>query len=227
MDYSQVEKKRFFESFDASTKDDCWEWKKGILKTGYGAFYMQRGKRKTFNSHRVSWEIHNSAHIPRGGMICHTCDNRKCVNPNHLYLGNSLTNNRDTIARNRGNRAIGNNCSWTKIPDEDIMSILKSSETQTVLAAKYGVHQSTISDIKRGKRRSSVSGLSLKSRELLEHPKSRTDYNIARNGKCDSSKTGRIGQSAAEPLSQRYEEGSTTNPAGCTSKWMEAREELI
>lgn len=198
MDYSQVEKERFFNSFDVGTKEDCWEWKKGILRTGYGAFYMQRGNRKTFHSHRISWEMHNSAHIPTGGMICHTCDNRKCVNPNHLYLGNSITNNRDTIARRRGNRTLGNNCSWTKIPDEDIMSILKSSETQKVLAAKYGVHQSTISDIKRGKRRSSVSGLSLKSRELLEYPESRTDYNITGNSKCECLKKLEIGRLAAK-----------------------------
>ena len=227
MDFSQVEIARFHKSFEIGNKDECWEWNKGILKTGYGAFYMQRGNRKTFNAHRISWEIHNNADIPKGGMICHTCDNRKCVNPNHLYLGNSITNNNDTFARKRGNRTTGDKCSWSKISEAQVLEIFHNTEKQFVIAAIYGVHQSTISDIKRGKRRFLVTGLSLKSRELLEYPESPSDYNVTGNGKRDSSKTDGIGQSAAEPLSQRYEEGSTTNPTGSTAEWLEAREKPI
>lgn len=155
MDLSQVEITKFFEGVEI--KDGCWEWKKSMANNGYGLFSMRRGNRKTFSAHRISWSYHNQKSIPKGMYICHTCDNRKCVNPSHLYLGTSSDNNTDTIIRNRGNRRIGDKCSWSKITEKQVEEIIESSEKQSALAARYGVDQSTISQIKTGKRRSNIS----------------------------------------------------------------------
>jgi hypothetical protein len=157
MDFSQAEIERFLKSFEKS--ESCWNWVKGMAKNGYGFFYMKREGRKTFHAHRVSWEYHNNMPIPEGMLICHTCDNKKCVNPAHLYVGTSFDNNRDTVNRNRAKRTIGDNCSWAKISEADVMDIIKSNDNQYDIAKKYGVDQSTISNIKTGKRRSNISGI--------------------------------------------------------------------
>jgi len=157
MDFSQADIDRFKEKFKV-VESGCWEWSGALYKNGYGMAYFRRGKRKTFLAHRISWQISNNTSIPDGMLICHTCDNRKCVNPSHLYVGTSKDNNTDTIKRSRGNRITGDRCSWSKIAESDIHEILQSTEKQSVLASRYGVHQSTISQIKSGKRRTNISG---------------------------------------------------------------------
>ena len=153
MDFSQADIDRFKEKFEI-VDSGCWEWIGSLYQNGYGMFCLRRGNRKTFLAHRISWAIHNESCIPEKKMICHTCDNRKCVNPAHLYLGTGKDNNTDTIRRNRGNRKIGDACSWSKITEKQVLEILQSSEKQVALAVRYGVDQSTISQIKSGARRS-------------------------------------------------------------------------
>jgi len=150
--FSQDEIARFKSKFIEGSNDECWVWTGAKFQNGYGMFFMRRGNRKTFMPHRVSWSMHNNQEIPEKSMICHKCDNRLCVNPNHLYLGDGYTNNRDTIDRNRGNRKIGSNCSWSKLNEDDVMAILRSKEKQVLLAKQYGVDQSLICQIKSGKR---------------------------------------------------------------------------
>ena len=73
----------------------CWEWELGLTKYGYGRMSFS-GKR--FMPHRLIMGI---IHGKISGLVCHHCDNRKCVNPAHLYLGTYTSNNRDTAKRGR------------------------------------------------------------------------------------------------------------------------------
>ena len=151
MKITKADVDRFKSKINKNSPNGCWEWTAGRFSlTGYGQFCLRRMPRKTYLAHRVSWVMHTGSQIPKGKMICHTCDNRVCVNPMHLYCGTGYDNNSDTIKRGRGNRPRGEQCSWSKMKEKDILEIISSKEKQTVLAKRYGLDQSTVSQIKSG-----------------------------------------------------------------------------
>lgn len=89
---SELSKEKFFKKVKV-VQSGCWEWQGRLNQSGYG----ETGRHS--RAHRVSFAIH--FHDPGEFHVCHKCDNRKCVNPDHLFLGNDLDNMRDMILKGR------------------------------------------------------------------------------------------------------------------------------
>lgn len=134
------------------TSDGCWLWTGGIGGGGYGAFYFHGRQQQ---AHRVAWELTNGP-IPDGMIICHHCDNRRCVRPDHLFLGTHRDNTDDMVAKGRQRQGAnhpmhlhpeyaprGNGHGRAKLT-EDIVRIARNryqrgERTITELARDYGV----------------------------------------------------------------------------------------
>lgn len=93
--------KRFWEKVNKNTESGCWEWTAGMIK-GYGQIRISG--RNVF-AHRFSCELAGKK-IPDNLLACHSCDNRKCVNPDHIFPGTYMDNYMDAV--NKGRIVIGN-----------------------------------------------------------------------------------------------------------------------
>ena len=133
----------------------CWNWK-GSIVNGYGWIYFTPKKvggkahGLFMSTHRASWIIFNGV-IPDGMMVCHKCDNRLCVNPDHLFIGTAKDNANDMVRKGRANPPIGERGGFSKLKERDVVNILKMLELgklQKDIADKYNVSKITISDIK-------------------------------------------------------------------------------
>ena len=141
-------KERFWEKVDVRGPDECWKWT-GSKARGYGQISV--GGKLVLASH-VCWEVHNNSPIPEGQCVLHTCDNRACVNPRHLFLGTKADNNQDM--KRKGRQARGEANGRAKLTEQDVCEIqvmLGKKIPQWVIAKKYGVDQTTISCINTGK----------------------------------------------------------------------------
>ena len=88
-------KKRFNKKY--TIRDNgCWEWTNGAP----GSYQNFRVGSKVMGAHRASYTIFHGE-IPDGMMVCHTCDNPRCVNPEHLFLGASKDNTQDMMKKER------------------------------------------------------------------------------------------------------------------------------
>lgn len=132
--------------------DDCWEWQGAISSNGYGRFCV---KNKHRLAHRVSYEMFIGP-IPEGLNVCHACDNRKCVNPHHLWAGTQSENLSDAVAKGRMFRpnTNGERNGNRKLCTADVVAIremVAAGQLKYRVAEKFGVSPSTIGEIIAGK----------------------------------------------------------------------------
>ena len=129
--------------------DQCWIWEGAISTGGYGQI-----KRSGHNvhAHRIAWEL-TYGKIPKGLYVCHHCDNRRCVHPEHLFLGTAKDNSLDMVMKNRHHVVIGELNPNAKLKNTQVKEIkrgLQSGKTDRELATLFGVKPYVIYFIRKG-----------------------------------------------------------------------------
>lgn len=129
-------------------KDGCWEWVGIENSNGYGRFSYKDSHRL---AHRFSYLVF-FGEVPSGMMVCHECDNRKCVNPSHLWLGTQSENLKDAASKGRmfrpdtrgeknGNRKLD----WRKV--KTIRGMYSQGLRKSQIAQLFRVSPSTVGNI--------------------------------------------------------------------------------
>jgi hypothetical protein len=143
---------RFEKLYIPEPNSGCWLWLGATsyhnpLTTVllYGRFFIGDGsKPRIERAHRASWRLYRGP-IPDKQLVCHSCDNTLCVNPDHLWLGSHKSNTQDMIAKGRRK---GNKSGRPKLTADQVISIRADSRQQAIIAREYGVWRDVIWRIK-------------------------------------------------------------------------------
>lgn len=128
--------------------DGCWWWVAAYTNPrGYGVI-VDHGRNR--QAHRVSYEL-TYGPIPEGLYVCHTCDNRLCVRPTHLFVGSHRDNQLDKIAKGRSVREAHHSAKLTWLQVVEIRRRRAAGESQRALARAFGVSKQNIKNIMSGR----------------------------------------------------------------------------
>lgn len=118
---------------------NCWVWTGAMASSGYGKIGCGWHSGRTLSAHRVAWEVVHGE-IPDKLQVLHRCDNKKCVNPAHLFLGTQFDNIHDCIRKGRAVR---------KLTNEDVLQIRQDylPRMSQRLADQFRVCASTVQRI--------------------------------------------------------------------------------
>lgn len=144
-DYAADLRSRFRESFLPRPSTGCWIWT-AARDQGYGVIASDISAR----AHRVSWVLHCGP-IPDGMVVCHKCDVRSCVNPDHLFLGTRNDNNQDCRSKDR--HAKGERMGNARLSQAQVAEIdrrLRAGETATAVANSYDIDVWLVRDVGNG-----------------------------------------------------------------------------
>jgi len=142
---------RFKKHFTPNIETGCWEWTGTKNKTGYGLFWVNESKNPCRLAHRIAWKLWRGE---PNGCVLHApliCNNRVCVNPDHLRIGTHQDNANDRVIDGNSNK--GSKHPNSKLTEEQVQTIRTSTKSGKELAIEFKVSQATISMIRLGKRR--------------------------------------------------------------------------
>lgn len=141
-----TEREEIFWSLSEPNADGCWIWQRRPAVDGYGRFAFGG---KLILTHRLSWTLTHGEPPPPGMCVCHRCDVRLCVNPDHLFIGTHADNTRDMYAKGRNRPGVHAKLSPTDV--RSIRSRLAEGERPRDLAPEFGVAVPTVNDILHGR----------------------------------------------------------------------------
>jgi hypothetical protein len=139
--------RRFFSKVDIKNENECWNWLNLINSGGYGQFKYDS---KTIGAHRISYILSNGK-ILEGMNILHRCDNKRCVNSKHLFLGTHQDNSDDMFNKGRdrcshnqnGEDNPNTNLTW-ELVNKIRKEYFENDISMDMLGKKYGITHSTI-----------------------------------------------------------------------------------
>lgn len=142
---SQAVLSRFFDKISPEPNSGCWLWDAALDSGGYGRF--NDGHKKAEFAHRLSYREHKGL-IPAGMCVCHSCDVRACVNPDHLFLGTVADNNADKMSKGRHTPTKGARNGMARLNDATVAEIYQATGSQSEIARRFNITQPSVSLIK-------------------------------------------------------------------------------
>lgn len=139
---------RFWKLVDIADEDSCWLWLGARDQDGYGLMIGKNTEHR--GTHRAAF-VFTYGPIPPGLLVCHSCDNRPCCNPNHLFLGTPGDNSRDMASKGRCALQRGTAVNpWSKLTAVEVESIracCMSRIDHKLIARHFNVSVKTIRNI--------------------------------------------------------------------------------
>jgi hypothetical protein len=132
----QVE--RFWSKVDRRGNDDCWEWQGALYSNGWTTHFLPSGQ---YGASRIAYALYNNTD-PGVMEVCHRCDNPRCVNPTHLFLGTRKDNMHDCHLKGRTARGEGHG--RHKLTWQEVLSIRASEGTCRAVGNWFNVSAATV-----------------------------------------------------------------------------------
>lgn len=136
-------RERFMEKVSPEPNSGCWLWTGAIVTGGYGVIARGDGTRTNVQAHRLAFELFKGQ---KGeGFICHHCDNRSCVNPDHLFVGDHAANMRDMWEKGRS--GLRNAVHPRRLTDDQVRDIRSRRMSLSRFAKLYSIDLALVSRI--------------------------------------------------------------------------------
>ena len=142
---------RLTEKYIRDPQSDWWNWTRRLRK-GYGVITINK---KSYYAHRISYKTF-IGDVADDILVCHHCDNSKCINPSHLFVGTPKDNSQDAV---RKGRVYGEKGSNAKLNTQQVLEIIQATGRHADIAAKYSITRCRVSQIKRGEHHFAVPDL--------------------------------------------------------------------
>jgi hypothetical protein len=137
---------RFERHYIPEPNSGCWLWTAAVdRRSGYGFFHWP--DTHSMKAHVASYRLFRGD--PGGLCVCHHCDVRICVNPDHLFLGTHQDNTDDRVAKGRGTTWSGERHPRATLTAEIVQAIRVDERATRFIVVQYGIHSSTVRKIRR------------------------------------------------------------------------------